>query len=57
MRNAAVEYARRGWPVAPGTYQLAAQSGWLGHRNATELEPIVNVRSHDMLDRLCSGDA
>lgn len=41
IREAAVECARRGWPVLPGTYQLAAHAGWLGRRDAAGLEPLA----------------
>lgn len=41
IREAAVECARHGWPVVPGTYQLAEHAAWLGKRDAAGLEPIA----------------
>lgn len=40
-REAAVEFAKHGWPVLPGTYQLAKHAGWLGKRDAVGLEPVA----------------
>ncbi|WP_100208813.1 bifunctional DNA primase/polymerase [Saccharomonospora azurea] len=38
-RAAAVELASYGWPVLPGTYQLAEHGVWLGKHGAAGLEP------------------
>lgn len=43
MICSAVELARRGWPVLPGTYQLAAHGVWLGKTGAVGLEPAADV--------------
>jgi hypothetical protein len=41
IRTAAVDLARHGWPVLPGTYQLAEHGGWLGKAGAVGLEPAA----------------
>jgi hypothetical protein len=41
IRAAAVDLARHGWPVLPGTYQLAAHTAWLGKPAAAGVEPIA----------------
>lgn len=43
IRAAAVELARHGWPVLPGTYQLATDGAWLGKAGAVGLEPAADV--------------
>jgi hypothetical protein len=40
-RAAAVDLAQHGWPVLPGTYQLAEHGAWLGRRDAAGLEPVA----------------
>ncbi|TKG59634.1 hypothetical protein FCN18_36625 [Prauserella endophytica] len=40
-RAAAVDLARHGWPVLPGTYQLAEHGTWLGRSGAAGLEPVA----------------
>lgn len=41
IRAAAVDLARHGWPVLPGTYQLAERGAWLGKSGAVGLEPAA----------------
>ncbi|MGH3694151.1 MAG: bifunctional DNA primase/polymerase [Pseudonocardiaceae bacterium] len=41
IRAAAVDLARHGWPVLPGTYRLAEHGAWLGKRGAAGLEPAA----------------
>lgn len=43
IRQAAVDCAARGWPVLPGTYQLAEHAGWLGKPGAVGLEPVAEL--------------
>lgn len=43
IRASAVELARHGWPVLPGTYQLATHGAWLGKAGAVGLEPAADV--------------
>lgn len=40
-RAAAVDLAQHGWPVLPGTYQLAEHGAWLGRPGAARLEPVA----------------
>lgn len=40
-RAAAVDLARNGWPVLPGTYQLSEREAWLGKSGAVGLEPTA----------------
>jgi hypothetical protein len=42
VRDDAVAFADHGWPVVPGTYQLAEHGAWLGKPQATGLEPIAD---------------
>ena len=41
IRRAAVEFARRGWPVRPGTYPAECGTTWLGRLGAWRLEPLA----------------
>lgn len=41
IRAAAVDLARHGWPVLPGTYQFSVGGAWLGKRGAVGLEPTA----------------
>lgn len=41
IRSVAVEFASRGWPVLPGTYQLLPSLQWLGKPDAKGLEPVM----------------
>jgi hypothetical protein len=41
IRAAAVDLARHGWPMLPGTYQLAEHGAWLGKPGAAGLEPAT----------------
>lgn len=41
IRAAALEYAQHGWPVQPGTFQVAGSHTWLGRTGATGIEPIT----------------
>lgn len=41
IRAAAVDLARHGWPVLPGTYQFTGDGAWLGKRDAAGLEPVT----------------
>lgn len=43
LRDDAAAFAGHGWPVLPGTYQLAASGVWLGKPRSTKLEPIADV--------------
>lgn len=43
IRSAAVAFAEHGWPVVPGTYQLAEWSAWLGKPKAGGLEPVEDL--------------
>ncbi|MGH3857248.1 MAG: bifunctional DNA primase/polymerase [Pseudonocardiaceae bacterium] len=40
-RAAAADLAQHGWPVLPGTYQLAEHGAWLGKLDAAGLEPAA----------------
>lgn len=40
-RAVAVDLARHGWSVLPGTYQLAEHGAWLGRSGAAGLEPVA----------------
>jgi hypothetical protein len=40
-RAVAVELAQHGWPVLPGTYQLAEHGAWLGRPGAAGLGPAA----------------
>lgn len=40
---AAIELARHGWSVLPGTYQLTEHACWLGKPSAVGLEPVVEL--------------
>jgi Bifunctional DNA primase/polymerase, N-terminal len=40
IRTAAVEATTHGWPVLPGTYQLAEHATWLGKAQSLGLEPV-----------------
>lgn len=40
-RAVAVDLAQHGWPVLPGTYQLAEHGAWLGRSGAAGLEPVA----------------
>ncbi|MFF5985890.1 bifunctional DNA primase/polymerase [Prauserella flavalba] len=42
-RSTAVMLAEHGWPVLPGTYQLAEHAGWLGKPRAMGLEPVADL--------------
>jgi Bifunctional DNA primase/polymerase, N-terminal len=42
-RGAAVDLALHGWPVVPGTYQLAEHRAWLGKPGAAGLEPVSDL--------------
>lgn len=41
IRDAATEYAARGWPVVPGTYRLTEEGPWLGAPGAEGLVPVA----------------
>ncbi len=41
IRAAAVDLADHGWPILPGTYQLAEHGAWLGKPGAAGLEPAA----------------
>lgn len=45
IRSAAVGFAERGWPILPGTYQVAEHAGWLGKPRAMGLEPVADLWS------------
>ncbi|MBA8826438.1 hypothetical protein FHX42_003814 [Saccharopolyspora lacisalsi] len=52
LRSAAVECARRSWPVLPGTYQLDERDGWWGRPGAAGLRPVAPPIAPDRaLDR------
>ncbi|MGH3624765.1 MAG: bifunctional DNA primase/polymerase [Sciscionella sp.] len=40
-RAVAVDLAQHGWPVLPGTYQLAEHGAWLGRSGAAGLDPVA----------------
>lgn len=41
VRDAAITYVERGWPIQPGTYQVHGSPYWHGKASTTGLEPIA----------------